>query len=339
MSKNKSTALYPHPFSKAYWRDAVAELKDLRILIFAALMIALRVAMKQLSIPLMLDLKINTAFFVNALGAMVFGPVVAAMAAGITDVLGYIIHPEGIYFIPFMLTEIAGSVIFALLFYRARVTTTRVIISRFAIDFGVNILLNGPIMLWYYAVTTGKSYAIFDLPRIIKNLAMFPVESILLTLFLGVMVPIAYRLKLVYDKGENLRFKKKQIALLATLVVAGVATVCLYFNTANHVSSLSKEKRAELNQSITAYGQEQGALAEDEVVVLNKIYKKLFGDTTIEFKVYQVTDETDLEAAAGYTNTKAKEDETMTEGTSGSVVLVKDDIGDMASLTLKSSGN
>ena len=63
MSKNKSTTLYPHPFSKAYWRDAVAELKDLRILIFAALMIALRVLMKQVAIPIAMDLKINTAFF------------------------------------------------------------------------------------------------------------------------------------------------------------------------------------------------------------------------------------------------------------------------------------
>jgi ECF transporter S component (folate family) len=339
MSKNKSTTLYPHPFSKAYWRDAVAELKDLRILIFAALMIALRVLMKQVAIPIAMDLKINTAFFVNAFGAMVFGPVVAALAAGVTDVLGYLIRPEGVYFIPLMLTEIAGSVIFAMLFYRAKVSTTRVIISRFAIDFGVNILLSGPLMLWYYAVTMGKSYVIFDMPRIIKNLAMFPVESILLTLFLSAMVPIAYRLKLVYDKGENLRFKKKQIALLASLVVVGIATVCLYFNTANHVSSLSNEKRAALNRSITAYGQEQGALAEDEVVILNKVYKKLFGDTTIEFKVYQVTEETDLEAAASYTNSKAQKDETMTEGTSGSVVLVKDDMGDMASISLKSKGN
>ena len=43
-TKAKSTALYPHPFSKAYWRDAAAELKDTKMLVFAALMIALRVA-------------------------------------------------------------------------------------------------------------------------------------------------------------------------------------------------------------------------------------------------------------------------------------------------------
>lgn len=87
----KSNTLYSHPFSKAYWRDAAAELKDTHMLVFAALMIALRLVMKQLAIPITPFLKINTAFFINALGAMVFGPVMAMLAAGITDVLGYII--------------------------------------------------------------------------------------------------------------------------------------------------------------------------------------------------------------------------------------------------------
>ena len=31
-TRQKSTALYPHPFSKAYWRDAAAELKDIKML-------------------------------------------------------------------------------------------------------------------------------------------------------------------------------------------------------------------------------------------------------------------------------------------------------------------
>ena len=42
----KSTALYPHPFSKAYWRDAAAEMKDTKMLVVTALMVALRIALK-----------------------------------------------------------------------------------------------------------------------------------------------------------------------------------------------------------------------------------------------------------------------------------------------------
>ena len=46
MSRIKSTAVYSHPFSKSYWVDAAAELKDTKMLVVTALMIALRVALK-----------------------------------------------------------------------------------------------------------------------------------------------------------------------------------------------------------------------------------------------------------------------------------------------------
>ena len=51
-TRTKSTTLYPHPFSAAYWRDAAAELKDTKMLVVAALMTALRIALKPLAIPL-----------------------------------------------------------------------------------------------------------------------------------------------------------------------------------------------------------------------------------------------------------------------------------------------
>ena len=46
----KSTTLYPHPFSKAYWRDAALEMKDTRMLVVTALMGALRIALKPFAI-------------------------------------------------------------------------------------------------------------------------------------------------------------------------------------------------------------------------------------------------------------------------------------------------
>ena len=97
-----STELYPHPFSKAYWKQAASEFKKTNVLIFAALMIALRVVLKSLAIPIAADLKINIAFFINAYGAMVFGPVVAIVAAAISDTLGCILFPSGAYFFPFI---------------------------------------------------------------------------------------------------------------------------------------------------------------------------------------------------------------------------------------------
>ena len=228
MKQTKSIALYQTPFSKAYWRDAALELKDTRILVFAALMIALRVALKSLGIPIAADLKINIAFFINALGAMVFGPVVAVLAAAVSDTLGCLLFPTGVYFFPFILTEIAGSLIFALFLYRTRVTATRVILSRFCVDFFVNIVLNAPIMAWYY----------------LKNLALFPLESVLLILFLTAMIPLAYRMHLGYDTGERLHLKKRQVILLGVLFLFAAGCVAGYFvYDYNHNDQASRPRR------------------------------------------------------------------------------------------------
>lgn len=220
--------LYDTPFSKEYWVQAVSEFRNLRVLLFAALMIALRVALKSVSIPIAANLRINIAFFINAYGAMVFGPVVAIAAAAVSDTLGCLLFPSGPYFFPFILTEIAGSLIFALFLYRTKVTTLRVTLSRFCIDFFVNIVLNTPIMWLYYRMVLGKNYAVFDLMRVVKNLVMFPIESVLLVLFLRVVIPPTRKLGYLVSDIEDLRFTKKSVITLSALAAVGIAAVVLY---------------------------------------------------------------------------------------------------------------
>lgn len=346
MKQAKSTALYRTPFSRSYWRDAAAELKDVRMLVFAALMIALRVAIKSLAIPVIPPtLYINLGFFVNALGAMTFGPVVAILGAAVSDTLGALLFPQGggAYFFPFIFVEIAGSLIFALFLYRARVTATRVILARFCVNFFVNIVLNAPIMWLYYKMVLGKSYVLFQLPQIIKNLALFPLESVLLILFLSVTIPLAYRIGLLYDKGDSLRLHKRQAVLLAALLVIGAGCVAGYFvydyNTSNHASRLSTEQIAGINTALTGSAADQDLIEDGQIIVLDKVYKQLGGDTNVTFHVYETSGATDMAAARGYRVTHAKKDASLTQVATGSAVLVRDDAGTITELRVAPDGD
>ena len=62
----KSMRLYSHPFSLAYWRDAALELRDTKMLVITALMVALRIALKPAAIPLGPSLYIQTATLATA---------------------------------------------------------------------------------------------------------------------------------------------------------------------------------------------------------------------------------------------------------------------------------
>ena len=77
------------PFSRDYWYQAFSELKNTRSLVFAALILALRIAMKPLKIPIAADVNITFGFIVNSFGSMVYGPVVALLGGALSDTIGY----------------------------------------------------------------------------------------------------------------------------------------------------------------------------------------------------------------------------------------------------------
>lgn len=331
MSQQAPT-LYAHPFSKAYWKQAASEFKKTKVLIFAALMIALRVVLKSFGIPIGLDLKINVAFFINAYGAAVFGPVVAIVGAAISDTLGCLLVPSGVYFFPFIFIEIAGSLIFALFFYRTKITTTRVILSRFCIDFFVNIVMNTPLMWLYYKMILGKYYALVDLPRIAKNLCMFPIESFLLILFFRAVIPQTKRLGFLHCGTEGLKFTKKNVATLIVLFIVGVLSVSGYslynYNTSSLSADYTAQERLERNTAMTeiVVANEPDLEGETVVAIIESAIPK-FGDPNVTYTVavYTVDEEMlaqntaaaleenaestyGLETLQGYSKTKAKKD-------------------------------
>ena len=300
----KSTALYPHPFSAAYWRDAAAELKDIRMLVVTALMIALRVALKPLAIPLGPQLSIQTAMLATALGAMIYGPVVAIPAAMISDTVGFMIYPTGDYFLPFMLTEIASTMIYALFLYRAKVSPTRVMLSRFCICLFVNVILQQFIYAWWYVYIGNPEKAmntvmdIMTVSRILKNIAMFPIESVVMTLFLKVLSPVVRRANIATVGTTDLSFKKKHIVTLVCLTLVGVVTATGYltyrYATTSRSADYKPEERVTIPHEMADLVLERTDDWDSETVVcvVDSAFRGMFeSDTDYTVAVYVLDEE------------------------------------------------
>ncbi|MCI9667697.1 MAG: folate family ECF transporter S component [Angelakisella sp.] len=186
MYKNPESLSLASPFSRSYWRTALRELQNLRMLTLAAIVVALRIVLSGLYIPLGDNLNIFFGYFVNSLGAAIYGPVVALLSGFATDVLGYFVHPTGPFFPGYVLSTMLGSFFYALFFYRARVTALRVVLAKLSVNLLVNVGLGA---LWS-AIQFSKGYYYYLVKSLAKNIGLLPVEALLLWLFLRAMAPI-----------------------------------------------------------------------------------------------------------------------------------------------------
>ena len=288
----RSTALYPHPFSKAYWKDAAAEMKSTKMLVITALLVALRIALKPFASPVGPQMYIQTPMLATALGAMIFGPVMAIPAAIVSDTIGFIIHPTGEYFLPFVLTEIASTVIYALFLYRSKASTTRVALARFFICSLVNVVLQQLIYAWYYLYIGNPESAmdsimgIMTVSRIFKNLFFFPIETVILTLFLKALLPVTQRMKLTFCSDADMKFDKKQIVALVCLVLVGAVSATGYlgyrYSTSSRSADYSDAERVEANHAMADVVLEKTDDWDSETVVciVDSAYRGLFQSET-----------------------------------------------------------
>ena len=187
--------MYSHPFSAAYWRDAASEFRDLRKLTFAALMLAVCVVLGYIpSVPLIGGARVTWGFLGRSVCAMVCGPLMG-LAFGFTeDILSFFLTGGGGYpFFPgYTLTTMLGMFFYALFFYRAKVGIVRIFLAKLVTNVQ-NVLLGA---LWT-SILMGKAWFVTASGSAIKNLIMLPVQTILLAVLFGALLPVLRRMKLV----------------------------------------------------------------------------------------------------------------------------------------------
>lgn len=190
MCETNVSSLFVTPFSPDYWRAAISELKKTRVIALAALLVAVEVVISSVRIPVADNLYIYLSFFVKALGAMIYGPVVGLLTGFAGDILGYFLHSFGEGFFPgYTLTSMAGAFLYGLFFYRARLSFVRVLCCKLCVNLFVNIGLGA---LWS-SILYNKGYLYYLVKSITKNALLLVPEAICLFLFFNLMLPVMER--------------------------------------------------------------------------------------------------------------------------------------------------
>lgn len=229
---NLLTQQNPSIWSRAYWREAAAQLRSVKMLAMAALIVALRVAVKFLKIPLAAGLSVSLDCYVNSLGSLVYGPLMGLLVGAVSDTVGCALQGFAGYFFPFILTEMLSSFIFGLFFWRRPLGAGRALAAKFTVNLVCNIILTSVLMKWYYylyfGVEKAEAYNLINMVRIVKNLILFPVEAVLITVILSALLPALRATHLVPATQKRVTLTKRHILLVVALSLLSVGLVLFY---------------------------------------------------------------------------------------------------------------
>ena len=179
------------PLTPAYWADARAQLKNVRMLTLAGIITAASIVLESFPIYLLgTSLKIYFSFLVISLGCYVYGPAVGILVGFANDTLGFLISSFGEpYFPGYLITAMLSGLIYGTLLYRQRITVLRLVVVRLVINYGSNVLLGS---VWK-AMLYGKGYYYYFTTGLVKNTSMLPIEVLLMVLMFQLALPALAR--------------------------------------------------------------------------------------------------------------------------------------------------
>ena len=156
-----------------------------QVLTLMAILIALQVVARFLTLSIFPWLRISFTFLPIAAAAMLLGPLHGAVVGGLGDVVGFFAFPSGgSYFPGFTITNVAIGLIYGLLLHRAykefvfskKAVWFRLMLCELLVTIACYLLLN---TLWL-SMLQGKAFIAIFPARLAKNIAQLPVNALLL---------------------------------------------------------------------------------------------------------------------------------------------------------------
>ena len=157
------------------FQDSYGELKKVGTITTMAMFGAISILLGSLTVQIGDFIKIGFSSIANQFVYYLFGPAVGCFYGGALDILKYIIKPTGAFFPGWTLGAMAAGVIYGCFFYKKKITIVRVLAAELTVSVVCNMFLG---TLWL-DMMYGKGFFALLPMRVVKNLAMLPVNTFL----------------------------------------------------------------------------------------------------------------------------------------------------------------
>lgn len=142
------------------------------------------------AIQLLPTLRITFGFVPIVLLGLLFGPIPAAIAAGLADFIGAVVFPTGgAYFPGFTISSLLTGFIYGKCLYQKSFNVWRIVLANFLVILFVQLLLNS---LWL-TLLYDKAFIALITSKTVKSLLMLPIESLIIVTLQKYLYPQVVR--------------------------------------------------------------------------------------------------------------------------------------------------
>lgn len=182
----KETLALPKTFG-----ESAKEFKSLHTVILCGLLGALSIILGMLASIDFGPFKVTYAWIPNRIVDFAFGPVVGALYGGVMDVVKFIIKPSGTFNLAYTAMAVFAGIIFGAVLYKKPVSFMRIVFAQSL----VKIFINAGMGTYLMAFERGKALMELLPVRLVKNVIMIPLDSIILFVVLTALMKVLPRLK------------------------------------------------------------------------------------------------------------------------------------------------
>ena len=182
----KETAALPKTL-----RKSAGEFKKLQTVVFCGIMGALSIILGLIASIHFGPFSITYAWIPNRIIDFMFGPVVGALYGGVMDVIKFMLKPNGSFNLAYTAMAVLAGLIFGVVLYNKQISFMRIVFAQTLVKIFINVGMGTYLM----AFERGQAFMALMPVRLIKNLIMIPLDSILLFIVLSALTKILPRLK------------------------------------------------------------------------------------------------------------------------------------------------
>lgn len=200
--------IYRTPFHRSFFRNSLNTFKDIKSLVIIALLLSCVMACKFIPIPSGFgDLGLSFAFLFLAVACMLFGPYPSLIIGIISDVVGYLIMPNGDFFIGYTIQSMFACFAYALCFHKTYVTYTRCLIARVLVNLIANVVIGTISRSIMFGLSYDATITYLLITSLPKNLIYLLPQSLLLFVVLKAVSRPLYHLNMMDERiAMNLSF-------------------------------------------------------------------------------------------------------------------------------------